>query len=93
MHPDVQVGLGDREAAKMSPHKDFEDFEEYVSLNLGVVFKTLRISQRLGVCEHSSGRSNILYVYEGFHYVKLKDAVAAVWRGACGGDRFFAHNS
>ena len=40
MHPDVQVGLGDREAAKMSPHKDFEDFEEYV-------FSTWGLSSRL----------------------------------------------
>ena len=71
-------------------HEDFGDFEEHVSLNLGVVFKTLRVSQRLGACGHSSGRSNIHY--EGFHDVKLKDAVA------CGGVPvvaidFFAHIS
>ena len=72
-------------------HEDFGDFEERVSLNLGVIFKTLRISQRLGDCEHSSGRSNILYVYEGFHYVKLKDAVACGEAPVVAGDRLFAH--
>ena len=48
-------------------------FQEKDPLNLGIIFKTLRIPGRLGVCEHSSGLTNIYY--EEFPYVKLKDVV------------------